>query len=394
MSSGKHAILSPSKAYQWSECLKSLEYKDERGPSVYAQAGTEAAALSEYIMGEIDYDDWDEYFAKEVLPEFQLVRSYCEYIWDIHRVQLQRSDLHVEQTLRFNDSLFGTPDAVVVGDSLSGRKKLYVVDLKWGTGYEVPALNNLQLLLYAAMAHHEYLPKNRDFDVHMVIYQPRISLVPKEWILTNKQVYAQVVSLYALAADVDRVGVENLAAKAWAGEHCRFCPGIGKCQAHADLATRDLVPLLPDYTKLPKKETKKEIQKRVGELTQEQKLQIFEQRELLKELLVAVETNLLQELKRGDNVPGYKLVHGRSNRKPISEKVWVEGLASLKVEPYKKVPISLGEAEKALGKDKGKLNEFLEKPLGKPTIAKAEDPRTEVITEKHLIDQLEELSNE
>jgi len=97
-------------------------------------------------------------------------------------------------------------------------------------------------------------------------------------------------------------------------------------------------------------------------------------------------------MKRED-LPGFKMVEGRSNRKWVDNKVLVEKtLKELGVEKTYKDPVfvGFGEVEKQIGKNK--INAITVKPPGKPTLVVEEDKRPAIIFYKgaDLLGSLEE----
>jgi len=99
----------------------------------------------------------------------------------------------------------------------------------------------------------------------------------------------------------------------------------------------------------------------------------------------AVEAHALSLLLKGESVPGYKLVSGRTNRIWGNEKVaamWLVHDTSLD-EAMPRSLVSPAQAEKLLKKHDVKnagelVAQYATKKTGAPTIAPANDPRPEV----------------
>ena len=92
----------------------------------------------------------------------------------------------------------------------------------------------------------------------------------------------------------------------------------------------------------------------------------------------AVEAYALHELEQGREVPGYKLVTGRSIRKWRNEADAEKALRASKLkvaEIFTKKLISPTQAEKALGKSNRILQEQVIKPEGRPALAPLKDKR-------------------
>jgi hypothetical protein len=76
--------------------------------------------------------------------------------------------LHVEQRVAVSTEVYGTADAIVWQPA---KKRLHVVDLKYGAGVAVNVIGNLQLKIYALAA---LLTMNYDAqEVVVTIVQPR-----------------------------------------------------------------------------------------------------------------------------------------------------------------------------------------------------------------------------
>lgn len=138
-----HALFSPSSAYRWMKCTKSLTLpKVKERTNDHAIRGTALHSLAEDIINEAPvkmfYGDgfysptWEDY-VRVVLP-------YCEYVHD-----LNCDTYFVEQKVHLNDLCYGTVDYL---GYIEEEKTLHVVDLKCGSGY-VSASNNSQLMIYA-----------------------------------------------------------------------------------------------------------------------------------------------------------------------------------------------------------------------------------------------------
>ena len=161
---GVHALLSPSKAKQWLACSPSArlsaKFSERFGdkPSEYAAEGTKAHALAELklrleldeinkfsfeaqkkALGDIptEMDRYTDNYVDVVLEKYYAAKKVCE-----------GARLFVEQKLdmtRWIPGCFGTADAVVVSDQI-----LEVLDLKYGKGVPVDAVDNPQARCYRA----------------------------------------------------------------------------------------------------------------------------------------------------------------------------------------------------------------------------------------------------
>ncbi len=84
-------------------------------------------------------------------------------------------------------------------------------------------------------------------------------------------------------------------------------------------------------------------------------------------------------LDAGGEIPGWKLVEGRSNRRWIDEGKAIEAMKAAGIEEdktYTKKVITITAAEKIAGKDGKKLlSKAIIKPEGKPVLAPESDKR-------------------
>jgi hypothetical protein len=141
--------------------------------------------------------------------------------------QMKRLDpsaqLFIEQQLDLTDWVpegFGTADAVIVSDV-----GLIVVDLKFGKGVPVSAVENYQLRLYALGAYEAFHSLYNFTQVKMIIDQPRLDSVSED-----------IMDILDLLCWADEV-IKPSAQLAWrgegefkAGDHCKFCAVKAICR--------------------------------------------------------------------------------------------------------------------------------------------------------------------
>ena len=102
---------------------------------------------------------------------------------------------------------------------------------------------------------------------------------------------------------------------------------------------------------------------------------ILDNKKLIESFLNAVENKTFERLLKGEKIPGYKIVEGRSNRKWIddAEAKLIEKLGD---EAFEKSLIGITAAEKKLNKKE--VNDLTYKPSGKLTMAPESDKRPAV----------------
>ena len=236
---GVHAALSPSAAKRWCECPPSgrlcQKYRDLFGDksSEYAEEGTKAHSLAELKLrkelGEINDFNYQQQKQKidDLTPEIdRFTDDYVDCVLTEY-YQMKRLDpsaqLFIEQQLDLTDWVpegFGTADAVIVSDV-----GLIVVDLKFGKGVPVSAVENYQLRLYALGAYEAFHSLYNFTQVKMIIDQPRLDSVSED-----------IMDILDLLCWADEV-IKPSAQLAWrgegefkAGDHCKFCAVKAICR--------------------------------------------------------------------------------------------------------------------------------------------------------------------
>lgn len=190
-----HAFLAPSKVDQWSVCLGARALEEIEGipqrVSQNARYGTKAHALAEAVLnGDASLSDCPDQVLRsgvQVYVDFVLERARH------HRAAGADVELLVEKKVPVScvtteEGATGTADALVVAIR-DGSAHLEVIDLKFGTGVNVPVENNGQLLIYAAGA-LEMLKHIRFDTIDIVICQPRVEVEPRIWHTTPANVHA------------------------------------------------------------------------------------------------------------------------------------------------------------------------------------------------------------
>lgn len=372
-----HARLSASGAKRWMSCPPSVkleeQFNDEE--STYAAEGTFAHSLAElylrYNNGEISKKAFttrlnklrnNDYFSEEMND---YITDYANSVWEIFneaKASCPDAMILFEQRLDFSEYVpdgFGTGDVVIIADDL-----VQVIDLKYGKGVGVSAVENPQLRLYGlgAYAEHSML-----YDINRIkttIIQPRLENVSTE--------ESDVVDLVTWGENVVKPAAELAAAgegEYCVGDHCRFCKARKTCRARADHNLELAAYEFRDASLLEDTEIG-EVLKRATELAS----------------WVADITGYAQEqaIKHGKKFPGWKLVEGRSDRK-YTDKEQVANtlfLADYTDEQIYKPKELLGitAMEKQLGKKQFAelLGELIHKPEGKPVLVQESDRRPEL----------------
>lgn len=367
-----HARLSASGAKKWINCPGSIQLEEnfEDKPSQFAEEGTNAHALGEakIRLATKEYNRTKYHNAirnLEITEDMEdYAESYKNYVIERYNSALQKTPdaiLMLEQRLDFSKYVpdgFGTGDAVIIAEG-----KLEIIDLKYGKGVEVSAIDNPQLRLYALGA-YEAFDMLYGFDtVEMTIYQPRLDNISSENISVAELLeWGESVKKAAQLANDDSV-IECVA-----GKHCDtgFCKARPVCRAYAE-----------ERQKMAVYDFKPPAMLTVAEIAD-----IIEQSASLEKWAKLVcDYALEQAYKHGVEYPGYKVVEGRSNRKyskPDSEVAKIltdNGYQESDILVHKLKGIT--DIEKLLGKKTFAevLGSYVVKPPGKPTLVCSEDKR-------------------
>lgn len=359
-----HAILSASGAHRWLNCTPSarIEQKFKDETSIYAEEGTKAHAVAEEALnhylttGEIRIKCEDEEMREAVASYVDIC---IEKINEARRASID-AKVFVEARLDFSHIVpkgFGTGDLVMISDSY-----LEVVDLKYGKGVEVSAVNNPQMRLYALGLYNSYGWMYGADTIRMTIVQPRINnistdeVTPKELILWGDK-------------------VKQVAKIAWegegelkAGDHCKFCKARRTCRAR----TNYMQNLIRNKFK------------EGNEIEPFEVSEILLNAKKIKNWLTDLEEWALQEALKGTKWPWMKLVEGRSNRKIRDEQVAVTALSEAGYQSedlYESKLKGFTKLEKLCGKKElaTLLSGNIIKSQGKPTLVSEDDKRPEYV---------------
>ena len=372
MPESTHALLSPSSSHIWLNCTPAAVFQSKfpNETTEYAEEGTEAHALAEYKLKTalgMEAEDPRNGNMKYLTGEMEeCTDDYVSFVLEtLSKLKETCPDpaVLVEQKLDFSRYVpggFGYGDCIIVSDG-----RMYVIDLKYGQGVEVNAEWNSQFLIYA-LGSLELLGLIYDItDVTVVAFQPRKS---------------NISSFDITVADLNKWRDEVLVPKAklayegkgefCAGEHCRFCRARCVCKARADhnmeLAKYDFKP--PEELTL---DDISEILGRIKEFTTWTK---------------DIEDYALREAKNGTEIPGWKLVEGRSVRKyrEGTEAQIASAVEALGKDPWDKSLKGITAMEKLIGKKSfnDTLSPFVYKPTGNPTLAPLSDKRPALTTAK------------
>jgi len=366
-----HSVVGASSAERWMNCKGSnnlIRLAPPQKESAYASEGSCAHELAEHALKNsgicADYVgmEWEGHTVDEEMAEY--VQVYVDYVLKASKGDCK--DLIIEESFDLNfirEGMFGSNDAIV----MEFMGTLEVIDLKYGKGKEVFAKDNKQLMYYALGCAH-----GQDFDkVKMTIVQPRIGDPIKSHTIPMKELEAFGEEL---GKAVDDTRKEDAPLKA--GEHCFFCPAKAICSEQRK-SVQELAKM--DFA-LAEVKTEKSLPeaKSLDDATLQN---ILDNADQVKKWLDSVKAYAMHTLEAGGTVAGYKLVHGRVNRKVQSE---TELKMAFGDEIYEQKLLGIGKLEKKFGKKE--IAEFLYKPEPKLSMAKMNDKREQVFVNGILND--------
>jgi len=237
-----HALLSASGSKRWLSCTPSArleatlpEQKKAPGSFDHSAEGTLAHTLAEvklrFQLNQIGQEEYDDEVQKVKESEYyndeleEYVDNYVVYV----RSQIGEHDKPLfEQRVDFSEWVpdgFGTADVVVLS-----KYSIRVIDLKFGRGVPVSAIDNTQLRLYALGAYAKFKEEYPEIkEVIYTIHQPRLDSISSDGTSITKLV------------DWANYFVKPKAKKAWSGageflpgSWCQFCKAKAQCRARSD----------------------------------------------------------------------------------------------------------------------------------------------------------------
>ncbi len=390
MEEKKHALLSASSSHKWLECPPSarLEEQFPNKTSEYMEEGTLAHEIAEfkvrsYFLEAISKTAYtrklnklkkSEFFNEEMLRHTD---TYLEYIKEEAMETNTRPFIAVEQKIDYSKYVpegFGTADCVLISSNT-----LQIIDFKYGKGVKVDAEDNPQLKLYALAALEQFGMFYDIKDIKLSIVQPRIDNI-SEYILLKSELVDWGNNVVIPQAQKAFMGLGEFKQ----GEHCRFCRAKGACEFRAK-----------ENMKVVEKIHKIEDKAVTGSfcLSNEEIGEMLTKTEGVEDWIKDLKDYALSLLLIGKNIPGYKAVEGKSNRKIADLDKAFEILKASGVDEallYERKPLTLTQLEKAIGKKEiaKTIGDFIEKPKGAPTLAKETDKR-----EPYKVSAAEEFKN-
>lgn len=375
----KHALLGASSSARWLVCTPSARleamFPDEQSP--YAAEGTVAHDLAESILRHKlegkkapKLDD----HSTEMVEAVNRYVDICEEKVNEARARSSDAEAMIEAWLDFSRWVpdgFGTGDMVIVADGI-----LEVIDLKYGKGVPVSAIENTQMRLYALGAYdaNEFLYDVK--SVRMTIVQPRLDSVS-----TDEMALEELLDWGE--------EIKPIAQRAFNGEgnctpcdYCNFCKARHTCRALSDTC---LTAFYKDGGKLNQLLTDSEVS------------DILAMKDLITKWIKGVYDFAYEKALAGEKQwPGFKLVEGTSRRTITDPDAAAKTLLD---NGYKEEDIfkpreleGITNLQKVLGK-KGVseyLEAYIDKPEGKPTLVPDSDKRPAINTVETMMNEFDD----
>ena len=369
-----HALLSASGASRWMNCNPSARLEDmfPDESSEFAEEGTLAHEISELKLTKylktMSLRTFNSKMKK--LKSHKLYKPEMENYTDVYVDNIKEllmsfdkpGTAEIEKKVDFSEYVpegFGTCDFVTVDTGT-----LYIRDLKYGKGVPVSAQDNPQLMLYSLGAYLEFSLFNDIENINMGIIQPRLD----------------IVSIFEISADELMKWAENEvkpnAEKAFKGEgdfkvgQCTFCRAKALCRARAE-ANMSL-------------ETEMKLKGNI--LSNEEMGEILNRARDVVKWVKDIENYCQQAILRGEYVPGWKVVEGRSVRAFSDTEKAMEVLKEKGVAEelmYERKMLTLTQLEGVVGKKDFNeyVGDFIIKPKGKPTLVPESDKRASYVND-------------
>ena len=395
-----HALLSASSSKQWLHCPPSVRLQESfpNESSVYAAEGTFAHEVCEYkvrkyLHERVKRPQSEEFYTEEIDA---ITDVYAEFVITIIE-EMKRNGCEplvlVEERVDYSHiapSGFGTADMLIVGRDDQGKGLLHVCDFKTGQGVFVDADHNSQMMLYAlgGLAAYGYIYEIE--TVRMSIIQPRLENI-STFECSRKELEDWGESIKPIA----KMAYEGKGEQK-PGDWCRFCRAKPVCRACADealaLCREEFLDLdagaftddtpETDMTAPYNPDTGTVVFKQPGLIPLDELAGILPTLNRISSWIESVFAFVSSEaINHGVQIPGYKVVEGRSKRVFTDTKAVVDtAVANGYTDLYKRQLITLTEFEKMMGKKRFAelLGEYVAKPPGKLALVPEDDPRPPV----------------
>lgn len=347
MASEGHSAFSPSSSKMWLTCSGSLipnilAHDDCSGE---AAEGTVAHSVAEewlssgkrpkHMLGEtIHCQGWD------ILVDDDMMGYVSDYVEWCQELEDDAIQFMVETRVDLSDLMpipdqGGTSDLIALtrksfSASHKAPHKLYVRDLKYGKGVRVVAEDNTQGMLYAYGSWKILKDKYNIDEIEIGICHPRLSDGTTTFTITPEQLQEFADWVKVRAADAWNFD----AARTPSDGGCQWCKVKGTCPAAYQELAEVTSGAFDDDDEFVPRTYKRETMDKTNEnleddfgpepfhpvnpqqLSTKALAKVLRYRKLSDQFFNAVEAELLERaISFEQEIPGWKLVEGRSNRK-------------------------------------------------------------------------------
>ena len=356
-----HALLSASSSARWLACPPSAVAAEmyESADTEFTREGTLAHEVAERMCRGSDFIPPAQAWAPEVTPEMvRCAEGYRDYIEEL--ITDNNAVVLLEQRVDYSPWApggFGTCDCLIFQGN-----RLDVVDYKYGQGVPVSAVDNSQMRLYGLGAIADFGDIYAIQEIVLHLFQPRLNNVSSER-LSVEELLIWGEEIRPRAAEA-AAGIGEMCA----GEHCRFCPHAGSCPQLAETCSAKVC--------MPGTNSSAAIRS----MAPWQVADILKDEPMISAWLKAVKDRALSALLNGEEIPGYKVVEGRSSRAWSDEAEVERRLKSCGYGPadYLKTELlSPAALEKSIGKTTAAelVGPLIVSKPGNPTVAPESDKR-------------------
>lgn len=369
MGGNGHAILSPSGSGTWLSCPASIRMSRDipREENEYAREGTQFHTLCEVtaryrLLGgsEADYLDGILQWSEETADEWKTDQLKHVISWLIFLQEAMEEDpeaiVLLEQRVDTGvPGCWGTADVVIISHRFGWIR---VIDIKYGAGIRVDAVENSQLMLYGVGALGLVEDPLEIHDVTVTVWQPRMSNF-SDYTISRRDLVKWRNSIIPIA----KLALGEDAPFGPSESACRFCSAAGVC------APRTRHMLAQDFGD-PDVLTGEEISEAHSRISE------------LKHWISSVEKAALQRAyEEAGSVPGFKVVRSGGRRMIVDETAAIDALtrAGYQLEDVSARKIAtLGQLDQLTGSAEELqqvLGDLLVKSEGRLSLAPDSDPR-------------------
>lgn len=407
----QHSRYSPSDSARWLNCAGAIPLEEslalaEEGENFFADEGSAAHNLGEMAL--LKQKEPEDFIGEKILigkryweVDSEMARHVKRYTDHVREHAYDPTYIQVEAKIDLTflaDNMFGHVDALVYEPE---EKRLNIMDLKYGQGILVEADENTQLMLYALGALKEFQKFHEDSAIttirlHIIQPRGRHPMGPIRWWDLTPEDLADFQVRVSTAIGLIKDHTTMLPAKRTPGDkQCRWCDARSVCPELASFVVQTAQEEFADFLPNDMPPSDSVEPDSIPHLSKEQMNYLLLQVPTIKVWVNAIETACQEILEKGGKLDDFKLVRGRSIRRWDDATIMPDILAEYGIEaPYTKKLLSPTQAEKLLDKD-GRISlneEYVVKPEGKITIARATDKRAAVRAPNQAADEFAEFN--